>query len=73
MGLCCQKKFRKAERGLSADQNFGDLDGVEGGAFAQVVGDDPQDNPLKKGLADLTKPLKRKFPIALHWIFLLIF
>jgi len=24
----------KAESGLSADQNFGDLDGVQGGAFA---------------------------------------
>ena len=73
MGLCCQRKIGRPkgaiQGGLFADQYFGDLEGVLGGAFAQVVGD----NPLKKGLADLTKSLKRKLPFALHWILLLIF
>ena len=34
--------MRNAEGGLSADQEFGDLDRVQGGAFAEIVGDDPQ-------------------------------
>jgi hypothetical protein len=36
MGLYCQRKLRNAESGLSAVQDFGELDGVQGGAFAQI-------------------------------------
>ena len=31
---------------IIADQNFGDLHRVERGAFAQVVGDDPEIEPI---------------------------
>ena len=41
-GLVLPEEIGKAESGLSADQDFGDLEGVEGGAFAEVVGHDPR-------------------------------
>jgi hypothetical protein len=37
IGLCCQRKLRSAERRLSADQNFGDLDGVQGSALLAII------------------------------------
>src|SRR4051794_15360503 len=49
---------------LAVDQAFGDLDGVQGGALAQIVGNAPQRQPVLDGgvladAADVSRVLAR--------------